>query len=1198
MRHSATKLDPALLALLACVLAAVPIVLPRMVGVFHVGGSGGGTEVAHRAGWHEAAPTGLLQAASNATGEANRRFWPRWSGTALRARAGRAPATFDSSGVSFASGTLRIGAIGLGDAGHVAWQRHTAPVAARNTVSYDYPLLSESFRLGSRGAEQTFEVSRAPADSHGSLQITMRLEGRARAEIKGGTVRFGTGRDALNYSDLSVRDARGRALPASLLLKAGRLVINVRTSGARFPLRVDPYITQAEIPGLGRQSFGGQSRGVALSADGNTALIGESEEAGEAYVFVRDGSSWSLQARLTQPHGPTRGFGTSVALSADGNTALVGEWEGGGWVFTRSGTKWTLQTEKRLKQEGHEATSRYLAGVVALSSDGSTAIVGGLGSNHPGEFGDEEYGAAYLFHRNGSKWSAEAMLAPSGGERYYDGQGEQPETVALSGDGNTAVLGNEAQGERGGAWIFERGSSGWQQQGGELTAPGEAGPGGFGSAVAVSGDGNTALISADYDAYGGGGAWAFVRGGGGWTPQGSELIPTDEPQSGGFGESVALSTDGSTALIGGAYNGTEDEGAAWVFRRTGSRWWQEQKISDPSPRHAAHMGASVALSADATTALVSAPGQTTSGAAYTFTGPAAPGPEPPSPPTYVPPSSPQWSALGGDPQRTATVISASLHPPFTARWSHVFPLPAGAGPRKGWEGGEEVEIPAQEVVGYPLLGNGLVYIVRANIGEGQECELDAFSQSTGELVWSRIDTGGGSFAHIALDGKRLFVDGMEEKILALDARTGGELWSRWTDSDDPLVADDGVLYYVSAFIGAETIAVNETDGRELWNGQMFDSVGSGPVIGDGDAYVMGAIGENDSTHEKGPSGWAFDESTGERAWEDSAEGAGDRPSSWTTTLTEGHLFSAGNAGNGLEYTEGSIVNPATGASEGTFPASALNSPIVDGTSVISPVPEHYDCPGLYYECKLLAATLTSYDYAHGRTLWSFNGDGRLDSGVIRVNEDVLVGSASGNLYAVDATTGQEVWSAKMPDGFHSEHGDGIGTPTGMAAGGSVIAVAAGDSLTLLTSGGPPEETASSPEAPPAEPPPASGATVSGLGAQSDASTSEPAGGAAGYKHAAVGRCLIEHIRPGRLLRAAQRRITIQVRCSASGRLTLALRYTRRVAQSRPETPVTIAATTTHVSPGTSTISLLLSTAETRLLAHHRKAAWTVTLLRR
>jgi hypothetical protein len=68
---------------------------------------------------------------------------------------------------------------------------------------------------------------------------------------------------------------------------------------------------------------------VALSADGNTALIGAEAEDyqhdGAAYLFARSGTSWSLQARATDPgHHPSSSFGWRVALSRDGHTVLVG----------------------------------------------------------------------------------------------------------------------------------------------------------------------------------------------------------------------------------------------------------------------------------------------------------------------------------------------------------------------------------------------------------------------------------------------------------------------------------------------------------------------------------------------------------------------------------------------------------------------------------------------------------------------------------------------------------------------------------------------------------------------------------------------------------------------------------------------------------------------------------------------------------
>ncbi len=285
--------------------------------------------------------------------------------------------------------------------------------------------------------------------------------------------------------------------------------------------------------------------------------------------------------------------GMSVALSADGNTAIVGGPgpnnadrdrspfggpAGAAWVFTRSGGVWT--------QQGHKlvgTTSEYGGGLwsqgasVALSADGNTAIVGGPSDNRT-------TGAAWVFTRSGGVWTQQGnKLVGTGAYRAGEpplplGQGM---SVALSADGNTAIVGGwraEA------AWVFTRSGGVWTQQGNKLVGTGAVGSARQGMSVALSADGNTAIVGGWSDNSKTGAAWVFTRSGGVWTQQGNKLVGTGAVGSARQGMSVALSADGNTAIVGGPGDNPWDRsvpfglgaaGAAWVFTRSGGVWTQQ-----------------------------------------------------------------------------------------------------------------------------------------------------------------------------------------------------------------------------------------------------------------------------------------------------------------------------------------------------------------------------------------------------------------------------------------------------------------------------------------------------------------------------------------------------------------------------------------------------------------------------------------------
>src|ERR1700726_3324629 len=113
----------------------------------------------------------------------------------------------------------------------------------------------------------------------------------------------------------------------------------------------------------------------------------------------------------------------------------------------------------------------------------------------------------------------------------------------------------------GAAWVFIRSAESWAQHGAKLTGTAETGPGEFGLSVALSSEPattTTALLGGWKDNTEIGASWVFLRSGTTWTQQGEKLVGSGE--SGGtacvcgkgeFGYSVALSSDGNTALIGG-----------------------------------------------------------------------------------------------------------------------------------------------------------------------------------------------------------------------------------------------------------------------------------------------------------------------------------------------------------------------------------------------------------------------------------------------------------------------------------------------------------------------------------------------------------------------------------------------------------------------------------------------------------------------
>ena len=363
--------------------------------------------------------------------------------------------------------------------------------------------------------------------------------------------------------------------------------------------------------GIAGDQFGGT---VAIS--GTTVIVGAnggaatSSGAGSAYVYTLSSGAWTLQQKLTANDGEADdAFGSYVAISGD--TAVVGAFgdrvgtnvnQGSAYVFVRSGSSWSLQ-QKLTAADG--AANDFFGRAVAIAGD---SVVVGSSSADVGANVDQ--GAAYVFFRSGTTWAQQAKLV-AGDAASTDYFGD---SVAISAD--TVVVGatedaNGANIQQGSAYVFTRTGTAWSQQA-KLTAGDGTAFDYFGFSVTI--DANTAVIGTLQDVganFQQGSAYVFVRSGTTWTQQ-QKLLAGDGSANDSFGNSVFIL--GDTVMIGAAgdTNGANvRQGSAYLYTRSGTSWTQSQKLVATDGTSDDSFGAGVAFTQNA--AVVGSIGDTVGG---------------------------------------------------------------------------------------------------------------------------------------------------------------------------------------------------------------------------------------------------------------------------------------------------------------------------------------------------------------------------------------------------------------------------------------------------------------------------------------------------------------------------------------------------------------------------------------------------------
>ena len=273
------------------------------------------------------------------------------------------------------------------------------------------------------------------------------------------------------------------------------------------------------------------------------------------------------------------------------------------------------QCELSKHQALDAATGDDFGGAVAI--DGDVIVIGAPEDDDAGS----SSGAAYVFRFDGTDWAQEQKLSA------FDADNGDDYGISVAVSGDTIIVGANrddlpGMSRAGSAYVYRFVAGSWQHEA-HLTAQDAAADDRFGSSVAI--DGDTLVVGATHDDDGlsnAGAGYVFTRSGTVWTQQ--DKLTADMPTGTNPHVGRSASIDGDVVVLGAwqaAPAGQFTVGAAYVFRRDGDTWPQEQKLTASDAADFSQYGQAVSIS-DPVIA-VGAPrehaeGPSDSGAAYFY----------------------------------------------------------------------------------------------------------------------------------------------------------------------------------------------------------------------------------------------------------------------------------------------------------------------------------------------------------------------------------------------------------------------------------------------------------------------------------------------------------------------------------------------------------------------------------------------------
>jgi len=280
---------------------------------------------------------------------------------------------------------------------------------------------------------------------------------------------------------------------------------------------------------------------------------------------------------------------------------------------------------------------------------------------------------------------------------------------------------------------------------------------------------------------------------------------------------------------------------------------------------------------------------------------------------------------------------------------------------------------------YPVIADGMVFVTAS------DNSVTALNVLTGAQVYKKSVGGATSTLGPAYDNGKIFVLGDGGLLSSYTSTTGRPGWSalmpnQWSFSSAPS-AMNGFVYTGGAGDGGTLYAVNETNGAMAWMQGVANGDDSSPAIGDGGVYVSYPCQY-----------YKFDPVSGKLLWlyNNGCDGGGGNTPVYFAGRVYVQDWSSGN------YT----LDAKTGALKGSFAASNGYPPAFG-----------VDSKGHKFSVSFNSGTLRAWNVSTQNIYWSFAGDGQLSTAPIIVNDMVIEGSASGEVYALGLAKGRRLWSA-------------------------------------------------------------------------------------------------------------------------------------------------------------------------------------------